>query len=298
MTGVLRTALTPRWLALLALVLLAATGMSLLGQWQLDRARERGRQAQELRAARHREPVPLDRVLRARETFPASASDQRISAAGTWDSSRQLLVAGRPLGGRTGFWVLTPLVLDDGSAVPVVRGWVAGPADPAAAAPAHGARVRVTGVLQPSEPALDTAPGQGSGLPAGQIPRVAVVDLITRWPYPLLTGYVIMDGQDPPGISPQPQQVAVPLPPAGLAWRNLSYAVQWWLFAGFGLFLWWRAVRDDHRARTGAAAGPETDEPPGERPRADGAAEVGEDVHAARLSAEPAVRRGTPGAHP
>src|SRR5262249_36439425 len=126
--------------------------MSLLGQWQLDRARERGRQAQEARAAQHREPVPLDRVLRARETFPGSASGQRISADGSWDGSRQLLVAGRPQDGRTGFWVLTPLVLGDGSAVPVVRGWAAGPGDPAAAPPAPGPPVRGGGALQPSRP--------------------------------------------------------------------------------------------------------------------------------------------------
>ena len=67
----LRTALRPRWLVALGLVLVAATGMSLLGQWQLDRARERGAEADAAREARTR---PLAEVLRARLTFPVRLS--------------------------------------------------------------------------------------------------------------------------------------------------------------------------------------------------------------------------------
>ena len=28
------------------------------------------------------------------------------------------------------------------------------------------------------------------------------------------------------------------------ALRNLLYAIEWWVFAGFAAFLWWRYVRD------------------------------------------------------
>jgi DNA-binding transcriptional regulator of glucitol operon len=31
--------------------------------------------------------------------------------------------------------------------------------------------------------------------------------------------------------------------------QNFGYTVQWWLFAAFGLFLWWRVVRDAARRR-------------------------------------------------
>jgi len=244
---VLRTACRPRWLALLVVVLAAATGMSLLGQWQLERARERGRLAQAARDVR-RPPAPLDQVLTARRPFPVAALGRRVVAEGTWDGGGQLLVAGRELDGRNGLWVLTPLRLADGSAVPVVRGWVPAGSDPAAAPPAPGP-VGVTGVLQPSEPPVDRAPGRTSGLPAGQIDRVDVVDLVNRWPYPLLTGYLVLQSEQPAPAGPVPRPVTVRPPPAGLALRNLSYAVQWWLFAGFGLFLWWRMVRDDHLAR-------------------------------------------------
>lgn len=29
--------------------------------------------------------------------------------------------------------------------------------------------------------------------------------------------------------------------------QNFGYAIQWWLFSAFGLFLWWRVVRDAAR---------------------------------------------------
>jgi cytochrome oxidase assembly protein ShyY1 len=258
---VLRTACRPRWLALLVVVLAAATGMSLLGQWQLDRARERGRIAEAEREARVARPVPLAGVLTARQPFPTKALGRRVVAHGTWDPGAQLLVANRTLDGRSGLWVLTPLRLADGSAVPVVRGWVSGPSDPAAVPPAAGAPAAVTGVLQPSEPPLDLAPGQSSGLPAGQVARVDVTDLVNRWPYRLTTGYLVLQSEQPAPSGPAPAPVTVQPPKTGLALRNLSYALQWWLFAGFGLFLWWRLVRDDHLERTRPAAASTQDRP-------------------------------------
>jgi cytochrome oxidase assembly protein ShyY1 len=238
---VLRTALRPRWLALLVVVLVAATGMAFLGQWQLERARQRGAAA----AARDQAPVrPVEEVLTARRTFPGKAAGARVEARGEWDPGRQVLVAGRELAGRTGFWVVTPLRLADSSAVAVVRGWVATPSDPAAAAPSG--TVTVTGRLEPAEPPARRAPGEGSGLPEGQLDRLAATELIARWPYPLLTGYLVAESQRPPAAAPAPRPVPQPAPRTGLAWQNLSYAVQWWAFALFGLFFWWRLVRDDH----------------------------------------------------
>lgn len=37
------------------------------------------------------------------------------------------------------------------------------------------------------------------------------------------------------------------LPPAGIEFRNLFYAWQWWLFAGFALVLWVKYLRDEWR---------------------------------------------------
>jgi surfeit locus 1 family protein len=244
---VLRTALRPRWLALLLVVLVASSAMALLGQWQLNRAREHRREPAE-RAEQAREqavPKPVEQVLAPRQTFPIDGINTRVQATGTWDPAHRLLVTDRDLAGRKGFWVLVPLVLADGSAVPVVRGWVASASDPAAAGPV-GDGVQVIGLLQPSEPPSQRAPGEASGLPADQVDRVSVTELVNRWPHPLITGFVVQQTQTP-ATGPLPSPIPAPVSDPGLDLQNLSYAIQWWIFAGFGLFFWYRLVRDDHR---------------------------------------------------
>jgi cytochrome oxidase assembly protein ShyY1 len=282
---VLRTALKPRWLALLAVVLVAAAVMARLGEWQLDRARQKGERDRQREAAAH-PAVPVSSLLAPRAPFPVSAADRRVTAQGRWDAARQLLLPGRTLDGRTGLWVLTPLRLGDGSAVPVLRGWVAdaaGPgADPAALPTGD---VTVQGVLQPSEPVDDLQPGDVAGLPAGQVPRLAAPLLVQRWPYPLITGYVVQTASEPgPAATAAAALRAVP-PDAGtggLALQNLSYALQWWLFSAFGLFFWWRLVRDDHRGalRPAVADG---------NPPEPGPDDVGDDEHDAGSVPAPEV---------
>jgi len=190
---VLRTALKPRWLALFVVVLAAAALMARLGQWQWDRAHDNAESNVERTLARS--PVPIGDVLRARQTFTGAAADRAVVAEGSYDAARQVLVADRRLGDESGWWVLTPLVLDDGSAVGVVRGWVATSDDPAVVVGAVPAgRVALTGYLRPAEPPADRAPGRTSGLPDGEVDRVDLTQLIERWPWPLLTGYVVLTG--------------------------------------------------------------------------------------------------------
>lgn len=40
--------------------------------------------------------------------------------------------------------------------------------------------------------------------------------------------------------------------------RNFGYSLQWWLFAGFALFFWWRIVRDVARRDAEGAGGAES----------------------------------------
>jgi cytochrome oxidase assembly protein ShyY1 len=272
---VLRTALRPGLLVLLLVVLLAAAGMSRLGTWQLSRARAHS--AEDQQRALDRPPVPLESVLTARQPYPDTAVDRPVAATGRWDAAQQLLVAAHPgevpVGSRAvpsgdGWWVLVPLVLADGSAVPVVRGWAAAVDAPGTALTGMPAgQVEVTGVLRPSEPSPERAPGDGTGPAPGQLAAVDAGTLVQRWPYPLLTGYLVLTGQDPAGSGTALRPVRVRPDPSGLAWQNLSYAVQWFVFAGFGLFLWWRLVLDSHRTGTGPRGGARSPSRAWARPR-------------------------------
>ncbi len=74
--------------------------------------------------------------------------------------------AGCELDGERGFYVLTLLRVDGGKALPVVRGWLPGSADPAKAPAAPTGEVTVTGALQASE-----SPGRTASPPPGVCPQ-------------------------------------------------------------------------------------------------------------------------------
>jgi cytochrome oxidase assembly protein ShyY1 len=135
----------------------------------------------------------------------------------------------------------------------VVRGWTASATDPAAAPSGlPGGDVDVAGVLRPSEPPIERPPGTGSGLPPGQLDGVDLTQLVQRWPDKLITGYLVLTAQRPGPTGAAAALTLVPPTAPGtddLAWQNLSYALQWFGFAGFGVFMWWRLVRDDHYGR-------------------------------------------------
>ena len=50
---------------------------------------------------------------------------------------------------------------------------------------------------------------------------------------------------------------SLPDPDSSTGLRNLFYAIEWWVFGAFALFVWWRWAKDElERSRRGAPAGP------------------------------------------
>src|SRR5665811_1763450 len=128
----------------------------MLGLWQLNVARDKGRAEQD-RAAPTLPVADIAAVLTPHTPFPQDGSGRRITATGRYDGSAQVLVTPRLLRGQRGYWVVTPLVVrSTGARIAVVRGFVTDPAQ--AVAPAVAAEVTVSGTLAPGEsPAGDTA---------------------------------------------------------------------------------------------------------------------------------------------
>ena len=120
MTQTLRS---PRfWLLTFAALVVAATTFS-LGQWQLRRADQK----ETLQAAIEAQKVlqALDnRALTATKNI-ANQMHRAVTIQGVWQPERTVYLDNRPMGGKTGFWVLTPLALQDtGQVILVQRGWV------------------------------------------------------------------------------------------------------------------------------------------------------------------------------
>ncbi len=109
-----------------AVVLLAALAGAVLtarlGLWQLDRAAQKTA-LQRDHAARAAAPsLPADAL--ARSVGAAAAQHHRaIRLRGRWLGDATVFLENRPMDGRVGFYVVTPLVLAPGDAVLVQRGW-------------------------------------------------------------------------------------------------------------------------------------------------------------------------------
>ena len=219
-----------QWIGLVGLALVLATAFVLLGSWQWTRAH---RPSGPTSAS---SVLPLAQVSRLGEALPDSAVGTAVSVMGTYDPAHQVLVADRPTGD---LWVLTPLRVADGSEVAVVRGRLQEGAP--APAPPPGP-VTVTGVLQASEdPAGRPAANRGS------ISSITTEALVTAWASSLHDGFLVLTAQLPPSTL-KPVPVPARVHPGGLRWQNTLYAIQWWLFAGFVIFVLCRIFIDDRRA--------------------------------------------------
>lgn len=110
------------WLVTLAAVLTAGLTFS-LGQWQLRRADQK----LTLQAAIDKQKVlpALDnRALAATENI-ANLVHRQALLQGVWQDAHTVFLDNRPMGGKSGFWVVTPLALEGSRRwLLVQRGWV------------------------------------------------------------------------------------------------------------------------------------------------------------------------------
>ena len=249
-----KTALKPRWIAGFVFAIAVSGVFVLLSQWQFGRSTQ-----PEVPTNPATEQVqPLTETLQPGEFFHGTDADQMVSAQGSYDPAKQLLVPGRLHDGETGYWVVTAFAVNGapdltGAAaspqtwIPVARGWVAEPRD--APAPPSGS-LELTGRLLPSE-----APVPGAAPRPGEASAVSVAELINYWEVSSYPGFVAATAEVAGGVDVSPAAVPGellpldigPQPPAQqINWLNLFYSLEWVVFAGFALFIWWRLVKDDH----------------------------------------------------
>lgn len=246
----MRRVLAPRFWGVHLLMLVCVAVAGLLGFWQLDAWHDR--RAAEARDLTTAAPVPLDEALGPDEPFPGDLVGQPVDLEGTWVPGATVLVSGREHDGRAGYWVVTPLAVGDGSAaVPVVRGWTperTAPPDPQGSATLVGWLQPPDGSAPPDDDPTDDV-----------LTSLRVADLVQRVDVDLYGAYAVaQEGQDGLEAADLDQ-----LPPVGqfTAVRNLLYALEWWVFGGFAVFVWWRHLRDTLAAED--AAGRPAQEPVG-----------------------------------
>lgn len=254
-----RFLLRPLWIISHLLVLGLVVLMVNLGVWQLRRLEEK-RDFNHLVTARSEQPaLPVAEVLPATASFTdaAAVTYRQVNATGVYVPDEQVIIRSRSFQGKSGAWLLTPLRLDDGTAVVVNRGWVpvqAGISLEDEWAPPAG-RVRVEGLLV----ATQTRGRFGATDPEGErletMARTDIRRIQEQAAEDLVPAVLQLDTQAPP----QPGDFPVAVGPPELSeGPHLNYAGQWFIFAtiaavGYPLVLR-RVARNKATEAAGVAA--------------------------------------------
>lgn len=219
------------WHAFAAVVV---TVCVLAGFWQLGTYGTH--QEDERKANASRPAVSLTSSWGPDEPMRDDLIDRKATVTGTFaNTSDQVWVSGRKQDGRNGYWLLAPLRVDDGNhALLVVRGW-SPQAGEFPEAPSD--TVERTVVLQQGEAAA--APLDSNRV----IGSVRVPALLNVLDYDLYSGFGIST-TSPGTHGLETAQRPEPDVPWTAGLRNLAYAIQWWAFALFAAFMWWRMGRD------------------------------------------------------
>ncbi len=233
MTDLLRTR---RWIGFTLLVAGSIIAFGLLSLWQFARAEEKRAQRIDLQSAVETAAHPWAEVAGTSGSVDPRVEWSSVTLTGQYDGSSQVVVRKRPLDTRNGFWVLTPLATETGPVVWVNRGWIPTSGDalatPVIPDPPAGP-VTVTGYLRLFE---QVGADANDGLPPGQIAAVSPTTLPDQGAAP--EGYVQLATSDPA----QSEVVTLPLPTVDEG-RNISYAIQWLLFAAVAISGWWYFLR-------------------------------------------------------
>jgi surfeit locus 1 family protein len=225
----------PQWIAALLLCLGIAAGFAALGQWQLSRSVDNTQQAD---APDSEVAVPLDSIAEPQSSVTPAQFGRIVTVEGTFVPEDFTVVTDRNNGGsEQGAWLIGHLVTPDGDTLVVALGW-AGDAEAAlAAAGIPNSAGPIEGRYLPSEVPSD------SDFEAGERSAISVAELINIWPdaVPAYGGYLIA-ATPWPGldaiIAPEPSREV------SLNLLNVFYAIEWVIFAGFAVYLWYRLVRD------------------------------------------------------
>ncbi len=231
----------PLWIGALILALAVAASFAALGQWQLSRSVESAvapdQQTENI--------VPLTSVAQPQSEVLPSATGQLVTFTGDFAVGEYVVLSGRVNFAEPGYWVVGRAVAPDGVSLAVALGW----------APTADAAASVIASLEQSPPSntltgryLPSESPQQSEFERGERTALSVGELVNLWAAPadgsfdgVYGGYLVLRDAIP-GL----ERIDSPAPSAEVSLNvlNIFYAVEWALFAGFAIFLWYRLVKD------------------------------------------------------
>ena len=241
-----------RWskAGLLVAALVVAAGTARLGLWQLDRAAQKVQLQQAMQTQSALPPLSADALPRSRADG-AVPSHRRAVLQGRWLTAQSIYLDNRPMNGRTGFYLVTPLELADGSAVLVQRGWL--PRDAAdrthvAPPPASEGSVTVAGRIAPALARLYEFDAAASG----PIRQNLTTDAYAQEVAVRLRPWALVQDDSPQPSTGAPSDGLLrqwPAPDTGLQ-KHYGYAFQWFSLSALTvlLYAWFQFIRPRRHA--------------------------------------------------
>ena len=236
-----------RGAVVLVAAVLAAALTARLGWWQLDRAAQKN-QLQAAMDSRRALPPLVQADLAVDATAAAAQHHRAIALQGQWVAEHTVHLENRQMKGVPGFFAVTPLRLDDGTAVLVQRGWL--PRDIAdrtriVAAPPPAGRVQVRGFIAP-------APGrlyEFDAAASGPIRQNLTVDAFARETGLRLRPLSVQQQDD--ASQPSDGLMRQWSAPASGVHKHYGYAFQWFALSALilGLYVWFQLIRPRRLSR-------------------------------------------------
>ena len=236
--------LKPKWIVFHVVVVAAIVLMVNLAGWQLRRLHQRQDFNARVEANTQLAVAPLTEVVAAitaadtaaRPMVAESVEWRRVVATGTYLQGEQVEVVNRSQLGEVGRNVVDVLVLADGTAVLVNRGFVPS-TEPTPPTPAG--EVEVIGRLRRSEQRSTGQTEDASGVELQQIRRIDIAKLQPQID-PTVQPMYIEQLQSKPAEGAWPEPVVAPELGEG---PHLSYTFQWLIFSVSVAVGWVFAVR-------------------------------------------------------
>ena len=224
----------PRWIALTAFLLIMIYLFIRLSDWQFDRYNQRIQNNEITTTALSSEPINL--------TDLSQVSDlkdwQKVSIKGEFINSDAKLLRRQYLESSLGFWVITPLKLDNDQVILVNRGWIPIAESSTSQQEIPSSQqgdVTIIGYVQ----TLKDTRREPEDLPINQINYLNSTNFSSQ---PLSTNYLQLAS-----MTPMDNQVAIiPLPELSNG-PHFSYAIQWILFALMLPIGWYVLLKNENK---------------------------------------------------
>jgi len=220
----------PRWILLILVGLVLVVAFVRLGLWQLSRLEERQTYNATVTARIDSEARSFEGLIGQFGSDPDALVDRKAVVTGRYINADEFISVGRNYDGLTGTLVMTPLELDDGSIMIVVRGLVpvGTPGPPTAGYETPSGEVTLTGRLDDGEEPLRIGEPPPEDGVLRQISRVDLAYINTWYEGEVLPINLILETQAPSNDGGSP----IPVPQSELTeGSHLGYAVQWFAFA-------------------------------------------------------------------